>query len=541
MNKKSLLIVIFIIFIVSRFLGLGQIYHQDEYRWATIVNPLFADGNSPHPPITQLSLELTGRIFGYAHLRVAPFVFSILCFLLVFLIAYRISQKLPIALTAIALLTINTYSYIANLQIDIDGAVLPFFGLLMFYSYWMVFKEKKSQWLVVLIISIIAGFLTKLSFVLFAGALVADYLWEHRHILSKNLYKILMSLAGLILIAVAVFAFFFSRMSVVISYAGHFKSLNLASRSYFDLVFKLFKSLVWLSPLLALPALAGLLDRKYISKFRFWYLYLFFNAVFYLVLFDFSRLTVERYFMFMIYPAVIISSQWLYDTFSGIRFSKKAIAISILVFVVFLILTVYLNPQVLPLNPKIAYVNKIKNLDFNFLIPMTGGSGPVGFYVSALFVLAAWALGLLGVVADKFKVRYANILVLGFLVFGTGYNIALTKENMRGPMYGSVDSVAEQSLDYISRNPNITQVITYYDIGAYYLRLDGKYYSRFYTAPSRDYTMKLTQYRGQYMIVDFPAIDKNSDYWKLISRCRLDQKFTDKKVESYIFNCANLE
>ena len=242
----------------------------------------------------------------------------------------------------------------------------------------------------------------------------------------------------------------------------------------------------------------------------------------------------------MIVPAVFISAQWLYDAWVGIKLNKKVLITSILVFVALAIFAVYANPQVLPLNPKIAYVNKIKHLDFNFLIPMTGGSGPIGFYVSALFVLVVWVVGVSGALAVIYRYKYKNALLLLFLVFGIGYNLVLTNENVFGSMYGSVDGIAKMGLGYIDKNPNIKEVITYYDTGAYYLREFHKYSSRFYTAPTRDYTKKLTEYRGHYMIVDFPAIDKSSDYWKLINRCPIDKKFNDKKVDIYIFDCQKI-
>ena len=124
-----------------------------------------------------------------------------------------------------------------------------------------------------------------------------------------------------------------------------------------------------------------------------------------------------------------------------------------------------------------------------------------------------------------------------FIIFGVGYNILLSSEHLFGNLYGSVDRITKKSVDYVVNNKEIDGVITYYDAGVYYLKINNKYISRFYTAPKRDYTIKLTEYRGHYLIVDFPAIDKKSEYWRLISRCNLDKKFTDKYVDSYIFDC----
>ena len=124
-----------------------------------------------------------------------------------------------------------------------------------------------------------------------------------------------------------------------------------------------------------------------------------------------------------------------------------------------------------------------------------------------------------------------------FIIFGVGYNLIFLNEYLGSSVYGNVPKLSEETIGQVLKDKEINGVITYYDIGAYYLILGGKYGSRFYTAPTRDYTKKLTEYRGHYMIVDFPGIDKNSEYWRLISRCNLNNKFNNKNVDSYVFDC----
>src|SRR3989344_336979 len=133
-NNKWFLI-IFAIFIFTRFLGLGQIYHQDEYRWATIVNPIFEESLGSHPPMNRWALGLAGHVLGYDHLRVVPFIFSILNLWLIYLVSLKLSSNKKTAYIAASLFVINVYSLISNLQIDIDGALLPFFILLGTYAY----------------------------------------------------------------------------------------------------------------------------------------------------------------------------------------------------------------------------------------------------------------------------------------------------------------------------------------------------------------------------------------------------------------------
>lgn len=543
-NNKWLLI-IFAIFIFTRFLGLGQIYHQDEYRWAMQVDPQIND-TSPHPPLTKYFLRTTGLLFGFEHLRIGVLFFSILNFWLIYLVSLRLTGQKKIALMAAGLFTINIYSLISSLQIDIDGAVLPFFILLAYYAYLQILENKKTQkWLIVFGVAVVGGFLTKLSFLLFIGALIIDWLFNIYHSKEKISFKIIFKKTwpwamGFLAIAVSFYYFYTTWFGVVVEYARHFQSLNFASRAYFDLAFKIFKSFVWLSPLLALPVLFAFFKKDTLKRYRIWFVYLFLNLIFYLVLFDFSTLTIERYFMFLIIPSVLISSQVLSDFLDKQRIGKNFYVMAVAVFILVSYTILSLPHDVIPLNPKEAYVERLRTLDFGFLIPFTGGSGPSGFYFSAWFILLAWAvvgISLLGAVLSKKK---NNLFLAIFIVFGVGYNLIFSVEYLFGSIYGSVDKVAKETIEYVNSNKVVKGVITYYDIGAYYLRLSGKYDSRFYTAQKRDYTPKITNYRGQYMIVDFPAIEKDGRYWPLISRCPLLKKFQDKKVESYVFDCSRI-
>ncbi|OGN01563.1 MAG: hypothetical protein A3I26_00550 [Candidatus Yanofskybacteria bacterium RIFCSPLOWO2_02_FULL_43_10] len=543
-NNKWLLI-IFAVFVVTRFFGLGQIYHQDEYRWATYVNPAFDEGSGVHPPLTWLFLSLAGSVLGYDNLRVVPFLFSIFNLWLIYLVSLKISGNKKTALFATAIFVINVYAFISNLQIDIDGATLPFFVLLGYYAYLHISEKKiTKRWLLVFCVAIVGGFLTKLSFLLFIGALIVDWLLGLYYSQEKMVLKVVLKKTwpwalGFLAALGTLSYFYITKLVVVVEYAENFRSFNFASRAYFDLVFKIFKSLVWLSPLLALPVLYGFFKKDVLVKYRALFVYLFINLIFYLVLFDFSTLTVERYFMFLIIPAVLISAQVMSDFLDKQHVRKNFYFIAAAVFVLASCVIFFLPHDVLPLNPKEAYVDRIRTLDFRFLIPFTGGSGPSGFYFSALFIILSWmiAIGSFGLVVLK---KNRNLFLVLFIVFGVGYNLVFDNEYLFGTVYGSVDKVAKETIDYVNSSNEAKRIITHYDIGAYYLRLSGKYYSRFYTAPKRDYLPKITAYRGQYMIVDFPAIEKGGRYWPLIERCPLLKKFQDKKVESYVFDCSKI-
>ena len=104
--------------------------------------------------------------------------------------------------------------------------------------------------------------------------------------------------------------------------------------------------------------------------------------------------------MFMIFPSVLISSRIIYDFLNNTKLDRKNIYYSLLIFFIFLIGIFSLNHSVLPLNPKEAYVESIKSFNLNFLIPFSGGSGPIGFYQSALVAGSIVSVAAAGIILD---------------------------------------------------------------------------------------------------------------------------------------------
>src|SRR3990167_4934442 len=190
-TNKNIWIFILIagVFLITRLPAVQQIYHQDEYKWAMQADPVF-DYESPHPPLGKYTFRLTGNILGFENLRFAPLLFSFLCLVLIYLIIKKITNKIRIALLGALLFSINIYSVIASLQVDIDGAILPFFILLTYYAYLQLFTSNKKFWWVVFGIGVLGGFLTKLSFVIFVGALMVDYLLTIYYLGQLNIKKI---------------------------------------------------------------------------------------------------------------------------------------------------------------------------------------------------------------------------------------------------------------------------------------------------------------------------------------------------------------
>src|SRR3989344_1385402 len=141
-GKKEFIIffALFILFLVIRSPGLRLPYHQDEYKWPIIVNPALTEpGGIPHPPVGEFIYREFGRIAGYDNFRYVPFAFSILNFFLLFYLVKNIFNT-KTAFWSVFLFSISFYSLLASLMVDTDGAIMPFFFLVMTIAYYKVKK-----------------------------------------------------------------------------------------------------------------------------------------------------------------------------------------------------------------------------------------------------------------------------------------------------------------------------------------------------------------------------------------------------------------
>lgn len=546
MKKREIIIILLIlaVFVVPRFLGVHQIYHEDEHTWVDIARGV-PSAVSPHPPLMTEVLRLAVLIAGIFNLRWIPFFFSFLNLVLLYFVVKKSSGHKTAAFIALGLFVVNIYSLIASLQIDIDGMILPFFVLLGYYAYLSLQRgDNKKIWWPVFVVAMVGGFFTKLSFALFVGAILLDFSWlvfiQNRVEFKKALRYIALAITVLLVLGGALYFLYNSHFHRIIEYASHFKSFDFGSRKYLDLIYKIVKSLTWLSPLVLLPTVGGLFSKEIFKRNRFWYIYLVINVLFYTVLFDFATLTIERYFMFLIIPSVIIATDVIFSLCRTIEFKRTYLktAGAVLLFAIFSFVVLLAKHVVLPLNPKLAYLQHVKHLDFSFLIPFSSGSGPIGFYFSSGFIILSWILSGVFLLGSVYFKKWRDAVLILFLIFGLGYNILFINELLSGSLYGSPAKIARASVDYVIQNKNIPGVITYNDIAVFDLMVNKKYISRFYTTPTRDYTEKLSTFRGYYLVVNFPAIETDDKQWKLIKDCPITKQFNDKEITGYILNCT---
>ncbi len=538
-----------LIFVALHLFGVNLPYHQDEYKWVFYSHPeLTLPGTVPHPPLTEFIYTRLGPVLGDNNFRFIPFAFGFVNLLLIFWLSKIIFNSTRSALWAVLLFTISYYSLLASLMVDVDGAIMPFFLLVLSIGY---FKLKASgwndyRWMSLIFIGGIGGFLIKVSAILPLIAFALDFAVE-KNVFSdkKRLMKyVLFIVVAIVLLSLvlllAKFVFPFFNLEYSMKYWEHFaNSSSFFSRGWFQTFIQVVKSTLYLSPLLLMPLF--FMDREIFSKTRPFFIFVFAGLVFYIVVFDFSLGALDRYLQFLIIPLCIIAGAIYSKYFANVRLGKKSvISLALVGVVVFFVQFIYqVTP---PLYPKTEWLSRLLSLKWNFLYPFSGGSGPMAFYVSFAFIALIWIFVVALVGLYWRRDGHKTLVLVGILIFGILYNGVFIEEYLSGQINGSSSALLHNAVTFIKNNKDIQKVTVYNDNGGFDIEQIGKYRKRLYIDPKFDVGQKiitLNQYKEHYLVIDIPHIDPSTVYAKYFSSCAVVYNEISKKISATVYDCRN--
>lgn len=548
-HEKLSVFILTLAFIGLRFPGTDLPLHQDEYKWPKIVNPaLKSDTEIPHPPLSQFIYREAGLVLGYdIDFRFVPLFFgTVNLLLLYYFLRMRFGKKE--AVVGGMLFTLSYFSVLASLMVDTDGQIMPFFfmcALIAYYKAQVTFAERRMWWVGGLLLACVLGFFIKVSFALAIGAIVADFLWERKSkITHRDALKYggagLLAIGGLIvllLIAQKIFPFF--NLSTAVSYWKHFIQTD---RNWFQTAIQVVKAVLYTSPfLVVLPFFLSSERKKELRPFIF---YTFFGLIFYIVLFDFSIGALDRYMQYLIVPLCALSSVALVSLWKSDHNTKtKEFLLLGGIIALVLLLLAGLHHEVPSLHPKSAWVSRALSLRWNFLYPFSGGSGPLGFYMSFLFLALSWLATIALAVVGYFKLNFRKKMLLMLLPIALVYNGLFSEEYLFGKFYGSAPKVLASAVEYIKNNPDITHVTVYNDNGGNEIQEIGKYRKRLYTDPAFDINEKiatLNAYKEHYLEINVPRIDPASVYRRHLDSCKVVFDRDDKYVSGKVYDCREV-
>lgn len=546
-NNEWLVVFLFVVvFVLIRLPGTDSPLHQDEYKWPMIVSPEWqSDIAIPHPPLSQFIYRTAGYIVGFdISFRLVPLFFGTINLFLLFYFLRRFFGRKE-AIIGSLIWVFSYFSVLASLMVDTDGQIMPFFFLSAVIAYYHLKQgDSKKIWMSILLLSLVLGFFTKLSFLLAIGAIVADFLWSKKNTFSKQQYIKLLSyigggifLLGLLLF-ISQFVFKFFNISQSIAYWKHFL---VADRGWMQTTIQCVKALFYTSPFLILIPLFK--PKLVFEKTKVFIFFLIFAFVFYIVLFDFSIGALDRYLQLLILPLTVMASVVISSVFSVNEKRGKEFLLlgTIIALILFLLQSV--PHTVYSLHPKAEWLSRAMSLKWNFVYPFSGGSGPLGFYVSFLFIGLSWLVSTLVLFLSYIRQNLKNVLIMSLIPLGLIYNLSFTSEYLFGYQNGSAPKLLNNVVDFIQNNPDIKMVTVYNDNGGAEIQAIGKYRKRLYVDPKFPVAEKLAtmnQYKEHYFVLNIPKIDPNSVYQKYFDSCKIIYKEVDKKISATIYDCRDI-
>ena len=540
--KTLALLACLMLFLFLRMPGISLPYHQDEWKTAASADAgaEIAGSFFSHPPLTSALFRFDASLFGADHMRALPLLFGIFSFFLLFAVMRkRLGDRA--AIFAVFLYAVSFGGIWSSLQLDTDGAILPAFFLLSLYCYDCFREGWKWGWFAALSLSLIVGFLVKLSFILVVGALLLEFLVERGRSLSrKQLLGALLSLTGFSVIAVllllgAHLAIPSFRLEAMIEHALQF--FRFAGRNYTQIIVEGVKVLYYLSPLLIAPLV--FLSRETFRATRIFFVYLLAGLLFYFVLFDFSEGALDKYLLFMVIPLSAICGAILSRIVETYRSFEPAHVLIGAVLALGLFLLALVPASVMPLYPKAAWFGAILGGQFNLLVPFQGGSGPIGFYISFLFIAASFLFSFSVALCALWKKSFRSAAIMLILLSGVAYNMVFAEEFSFGKLYGSAPAALAASLTFIEHTPAIESVLSFNDTGAWELRKAGKYAGRFYAAPQFEegHRHKFSTFTGHYLVVGIPPL-YDGFYKQFFSSCDTLYLTRSGNIEARVYACG---
>jgi hypothetical protein len=546
-HEKVTLVALVLVFVLLRIPSIDRSLHQDEYKWPIITSPAYLSEISiPHPPLSEFIYRTAGHIVGYdVDFRYTPLFFGVLNLMLLYVLMRMYYGKKEAVLASL-LWIFSYFSVLASLTVDTDGEILPFFFLLALIAYQKLQGARdgeRRRWSALLLFACVSGFMVKLSFLIAIAAIVADFLWSQKdHLKRTDILRYggyTLGAAGILalLVVAAPFIFPFFNLGQSFEYWKHFFTTN---RGWFQTAIQCAKALLYMSPLLLVPFFA---PARILRPLRPFFFFFGFAFLFYIVIFDFSSGALDRYLQLLVLPVVLLSAATLVAIF-GDEVEKPSETTKVFILggfaLALLIALVQFIPHFIPpLHPKSEWITRALSFRWDFVFPFHGGSGPLGFYVSFLYMALSWITCLLALVAVWRKPEYKKYLLALVAPVILVYNFVFIEEYHFGIINGSAPKLLVSAVEFMKNSDDIKKVVTYNDNGGAEIQAIGKYERRYYVAPMFQTNTRVSTFNNHYFELNVPR-PPDGPYQHSFDSCEVIYKASDKKMTATIYDCRKV-
>ena len=518
---------------------------MNNYGW----NP---DFSSPH--LSNLLYKPLIAFFGLEIwvFRILPLLFGILNTSLVYFFARRNFGERA-AFFSTLLMLVSFYPTLASLQFDVEGNLVMFSILLMFFAYLEFEKQQENPrrklfWQLVAGISLGVAVISKYNSLYIVFVLALYSLFKKGFQVNKiklhfrDLFPVYFTgflfFALLIIIGMAVAPenTITSSLSLFTWYHGFFSYYNTGSFSPLAVSILI----LWSTPLLLGFYFVALFKRRkenYLLVFWITLAILFYTFVM-------GNGSIDRYLMNLIPAFCLLGGYYL----SRIKFTKLQTRTIFVFVLIYTSLLFFLNS--LPLKSvarfPYLYLQELKHLNLNFLFAYTSASGPTfGVNFAAIFLtfLSAYFFLAVCVLLIKKRQKIAIWSFVFFLAISFSFNLFLVSEYLFHPTGVDVSNVKYEMMDY-ARELNAPGPIYSNDEGILWY-FDHRYWvNKFETRPEKIVPMpdneldtdgkrvkdNIQERGGTIILLHWPPLPEESPAWSIVNLCPVQKKFYSQEI-----------
>ena len=544
-DKKMLFLILFGLLVFGlRLFNINEAIYDDESNFAyslTVMDEYGFNHDYSSPQPFNLLYKPFVALFGLQTwvFRIVPWLFGIINTVFVYVFAGRNWDK-NVAFWAAFLMLISFYPTLASLQFDVEGNLVMFSVMLMFFSYLEYEKSTNAKrrlgWQILAGIGLGLAVTCKYNSIYIIIPIALYSLIRRQWNLRKSFDNLFMIyLVGfLIFLILIVFAAVVSsnwlEFVPLFSWADGFES------AYSPEIFSLLgisMLVLWSTPLLFGFYIIALCKRdKNHFLFQLW---ISTAILFYSIVITYG--SIDRYLMNTIPAMAIIGGTIL----SKITLTKRQLMFFSTVGIMFLGLFFYLNS----LNIKYVarfpdlYFNELKSFNFNFLLSYTSASGPT-FGVNFATILISFSLAFLSLLFFILlkKKHASSIFFMIFLMISISFNIFLVSEYLFHPTGVDVSDVKWKMINHVKEN-NLPYPIYTNDQGIqWYFEHDYLWQNKITQGfgdneIGSDNTIVLNHINkddGTILLLHWPPLPEKSPAWEVVSLCKADKQFYSRNV-----------
>lgn len=599
-KENAFLILLIFLFICIHIGSLTKSGYGDElypYKMSgsdVFIKEIILGNDLGHTPFYIWPNYIASKIFGIHTwvFRSVSLLFSTGVLILIFFITKELYGKKQAIFSAI-LFIFSCWYYIFSTQLHIDAPFLNFFMLLCIYSFIKYDKitepdkksnklktEKKANkntaWLILCGAALGLAMLTKMTgFIALIIIIIYIICQKKSRIFDKKVFfNAIKHAAIIIFIAAIIFLPYVISSLLNPEINNPINALTELNKNYLItgesqnnitlVLIQYFLFLILLSPFFIFTILNTISDKKEIKKHIFLLLWAIFIFLFYTFVFKGYTKSFERYFLFLLIPLIIISS----DILVNLNLKKKQMIAIGVAFIFFLTMfsILNMNSEIIPFYPKTAYIEKLKNLDLNVAVPINGNAGPIGFYISLAMVICSYflviILAFIYILSKYINSKKENsarkketnqsrtiiekigiISLIFILGISFAYNINLILEDSLKMTSPDVDMATKKVQEYLEQNKDTLSKPTFVFRNAV-LYMDIKKMNP--DAKILDFgqdtieQIKEMQKGAVLIIVDFPKTNYLFNISDYSSNCKIEYEFSDKNIPlSRVINCQS--